>query len=145
MKTTKKIVTVVRLQIQAGKANPAPPVGQVLGQYGVNSGEFCKKFNDASSIYKDDVILPVEVTIYKDRTFDFIIKNPCSTHYIKQALGLLKGSGLAKRNIISSISKNKLYEIALVMKKEEKLASVPLKSLVKTLIGTCNSMGIGIK
>jgi len=107
----KKIKSIVKLQIKAGQANPAPPIGPALAEYGLNIGEFCQKFNDATQKQIGSKI-PVEVTIYEDRTFDFRLKQPLASDLIKKAIGIEKGSGEPNRKKVGKISRAQLKEIA---------------------------------
>ena len=138
----KKIKTIVKLQIPAGKANPAPPVGPALGQHGLNIGEFVSKFNEATKDKGSDII-PVEITIYEDRTFDFKLKTPPASDLLRKATGVEKGSG---KNLVSKagkISREKLREIA--ERKMEDLNANDIEAAIKIIEGTARSMGIEIK
>jgi len=138
----KKIKTVVKLQIQAGKANPAPPVGPALGQHGLNIQEFCVKFNDATKNNMGDII-PAEITIYEDRTFTFVLKTPPASDLLRKAAGVEKGAGNPLKDKVGSISKEKLHEIA-----EKKLADLNANDVAgaeKIIAGTARSMGIKIE
>src|SRR5919199_5067992 len=110
----KKVIGQVKLQIPAGKANPAPPVGPALGQHGVNIMEFCKAFNATTAESAPGRITPVEITIYEDRSFTFITKTPPAGVLIKEALGLESGSGEPNRNKVGTLSRDQLREIAQV-------------------------------
>src|SRR5215216_4263191 len=107
----RKVLTLIKLQVPAGQANPAPPVGPALGQHGVNIMEFCKAFN-AQTQQDSGTIIPVEITVYEDRSFTFITKTPPAAVLIKQAIGLEKGSGEPNRNKVGTITKDQLREIA---------------------------------
>ena len=107
----KKIKTIIKLQIPAGKANPAPPIGPALGQHGLNIGEFVAKFNDATKDKGDDII-PVEITVYEDRTFTFVTKTPPASYLIKKALNLEKGSGVPQRDKVGKLTQDQLTQIA---------------------------------
>jgi len=138
----KKVKTIVKLQIPAGKATPAPPVGPALGQHGLNIGEFVNKFNEATKDKGDDII-PVEISIYEDRTFDFKLKTPPASDLLRKAAGVEKGSG---KNILSKagkITKAQLREIA--ERKMEDLNANDIESAMKIIEGTARSMGIEIK
>ena len=138
----KKIKTIVKLQIPAGKATPAPPIGPALGQHGLNIGEFVSKFNEATKDKGDDII-PVEIFIYEDRTFDFKLKTPPASDLLRKAAGVEKGSG---KNILSKagkITKAQLREIA--ERKMEDLNANDIESAMKIIEGTAKSMGIEIK
>ena len=138
----KEITGMLKLQIEAGKANPAPPVGPALGQKGVNIMDFCKKFNDKT---KDKMgkIIPVVITVYKDKKFDFIIKSPPASHFIKEAAKLKGGSQEPGRNIVASITKKQAEEIA--KKKMKDLNAHDLDQATKIIMGSARSMGIEVK
>ena len=137
----KKIDTYIKLQIPAGNANPAPPVGPALGQHGVNIMEFCKAFNARTQ--KDaGLIIPVVITVYKDKSFLFITKTPPAAVLIKKAIGLTKGSGEPNRTKVGVISRSRLEEIARV--KEPDLNASDMDSAVRILEGTCRSMGVTV-
>lgn len=138
----KKIKTVVKLQIPAGKATPAPPIGPALGQHGVNIGEFVSKFNDATREKGTDII-PVEINIYDDRTFDFKMKTPPASDLLRKAAGIPKGSGKAPSQKVGSITKAQLTEMA--ERKMEDLNANDVKAAEKIIAGTARSMGIEIK
>ncbi|MCX6731862.1 MAG: 50S ribosomal protein L11 [Candidatus Parcubacteria bacterium] len=138
----KKIKTIVKLQIPAGKATPAPPIGPALGQHGLNIGEFVAKFNEATKDKGDDII-PVEISIYEDRTFDFKLKTPPASDLLRKAAGVEKGSG---KNILSKagkITKAQLRQIA--ERKMEDLNANDIESAIKIIEGTARSMGIDIE
>lgn len=138
----KKIKTIVKLQIPAGKATPAPPVGPALGQHGLNIGEFVSKFNEATKAKEGDII-PVEITVYEDRTFDFKLKTPPASDLLRKAAGAEKGSG---KNLVSKagkITKAQLREIA--ERKMEDLNANDVESAMKIIEGTARSMGIAIE
>src|SRR6266550_6348434 len=107
----KKMLALVKLQIKAGQATPAPPVGTALGQHGVNIMEFCRQYNEATQQYMGQVI-PVELTIYEDRTFSFVTKQPPAAELIKQAAGIEKGSGEPNRNKVAQVTKDQVRQIA---------------------------------
>ncbi len=138
----KKIKTIVKLQIPAGKANPAPPIGPALGQHGVNIGDFVNKFNEATKEKGTDVI-PVEISIYEDRTFSFKMKTPPASDLLKKAAGAEKGSG---KNLVSKagkITRTKLKEIA--ERKMEDLNANDVNAAMNIIEGTARSMGITIE
>jgi len=137
----KKIQTVIKLQIPAGQANPAPPVGPALGQHGVNIMEFCKQFN-AKTKSDEGTIIPVVITIYSDRSFSFVTKTPPTSVLIKKKLGLEKGSKEPKRNIVAKISRKDIEEIA--KQKMPDLNADSLESAIKMVEGTAQSMGIEV-
>jgi large subunit ribosomal protein L11 len=137
----KKVQTYIKLQIPAGNANPAPPVGPALGQHGVNIMEFCKAFNVRTQ--KDaGLIIPVVITVYTDKSFTFITKTPPAAVLIKKALGLGKGSGEPNRTKVGTITRAQLEEIAKL--KMPDLNAANLESAIRLLEGTCRSMGVTI-
>jgi large subunit ribosomal protein L11 len=138
----KKIDTYIKLQIPAGNANPAPPVGPALGQHGVNIMEFCKAFNARTQ--KDaGLIIPVVITVYKDKSFTFITKTPPAPVLIKKAIGLGKGSGEPNRLKVGTINRAQLEEIAKI--KMVDLNASDMDSAVRIIEGTCRSMGVNVK
>lgn len=137
----KKVKAIVKLQIPAGKANPAPPVGPALGQHGVNIMMFCKDYNERTS-KMGDITVPVEITIFEDRTFTFITKTPPAADLLKKAAGIEKGSNSALRTKVGSVSKKKVNEIAAMKLKD--LNANDLPGAVKIIEGTARSMGITI-
>jgi len=138
----KKVLTIIKLQIPAGQANPAPPVGPALGQHGLNIQDFCSKFNDATKDKAGDII-PVEITVYEDRTFDFKLKTPPAAELLKKAAGIEKGSGIPHKEKVGSVSKKQIQEIA--EKKMEDLNANDLEGAVKIIEGTARNMGIEVK
>jgi large subunit ribosomal protein L11 len=138
----KTAIAKVKLQIPAGKANPAPPVGPALGQHGVNIMEFCKSFNAKTAKMQEGLIIPALVTIYSDRSFSFITKTPPASVLIKMALKLEKGSGDPKKNKVGKITKNQVIEIA--KQKMTDLSAYDIDNAVKIIEGTVKSMGIEI-
>jgi large subunit ribosomal protein L11 len=138
----KEIVAKVNLYVTAGQANPAPPVGPALGQHGVNIMEFCKKFNEQTK-GKEAMPLPVIINIYKDKSFDFIIKTPPSSALLKKAAKLAKASGLAGKEVIGSVTKSQVEEIAKL--KMDDLNTMDLEQASRIVKGTARSMGIAIK
>lgn len=136
----KKIVGKIKLNLTAGKATPAPPVGPALGQYGVNIMEFCKAYNAVTA--GQDGIIPVEITIYEDRSFTFITKTPPASELLKKAAGVEKGSGEPNKNKVGRINRSKLKEIAEVKMKDLNAKDVP--AAMKIIEGTARSMGIEI-
>ena len=131
----------VKLQIKAGQATPAPPVGTALGQHGVNIMEFCRQYNEATQQYMGQVI-PVELTIYEDRTFSFITKQPPASELLKQAAGLEKASGEPNRNKVATLSRSQIREIA--QRKMPDLNATDLEAAMKIIEGTARSMGIEV-
>ena len=138
----KKVLTTIKLQIEAGKANPAPPVGPSLGQHGLNIADFCQKFNAATQDKGNDII-PVEITVYEDRTFDFKLKTPPASFLIKKAAGVQKGSGEPQKEKVGKITKAQVEEIA--KKKMEDLNADDIEAAKKIIEGTARSMGIKIE
>lgn len=138
----KKISAYIKLQIPAGKANPSPPVGPALGQHGVNIMEFCKAFN-AKTQEMGDTIIPVVITVYKDRSFSFITKTPPASVLLLKAAGIQKGSGNPKLERVAKISKAKVREIAEI--KMPDLNAYDIESAMKIVEGTAKSAGITIK
>jgi len=137
----KQVTGMVKLQIPAGKANPAPPVGPALGQHGVNIMEFCKTFN-ARTQNQEGSIVPVVVTIYADRTFSFITKTSPASDLLKKAAGIIKGSGTPNKDKVGKITRAKLEEIAKL--KMEDLNAVDLKGAIEIIKGTARSMGVEV-
>ena len=135
----KKEIGFIKLQIPAGKANPAPPVGPALGQHGVNIMEFCKSFN-AKTQDQSGKIIPVEITVYADRTFSFITKTPPAPSLILEAAGLEKGSGEPNREKVGSITSSQVREIAEI--KMPDLNASDIDSAMRMVAGTARSMGI---
>jgi len=138
----KKIKTVIKLQILAEKANPAPPVGPALGQHGVNIQEFCVKFNEATKNKAGDII-PAEITIFEDRTFSFILKTPPVSDLLRKAAGVKKGAGNPLKDKVGTINRAKLKEIA--EKKMPDLNANDISGAMKIVEGTARSMGIKIE
>jgi len=137
----KKIKSVVKLQIQAAKANPAPPVGPSLAPHGINISEFCQKFNELT---KDQVgfVVPVEVTVFEDRTYLLKLKQPLASDLIKKAAGVEKGSGVPNKTKVGKITKDQLKEIA--ERKMPDLNTENIDAAMKTMAGTAKNMGIEI-
>ena len=138
----KEISGYVKLQIKGGQANPAPPVGPALGQRGINIMEFCKAFNERTKKLMGKPV-PVIITVYKDKKFDFIIKSPPASHLIREVAKLKSGSQEPGRNIVASISKKQVEEIA--KKKMEDLNAHDLEQASKIIAGSARSMGIEVK
>ena len=138
----KEIAGYVKLQIKGGQANPAPPVGPALGQRGINIMEFCKAFNEKTKAFMGKPV-PVVITVYKDKKFDFIIKTPPASHFIKEAAKIKGGSQEPGRNIVASITKKQAEEIA--KKKMKDLNAHDINEAVKIICGTARSMGIEVK
>ena len=135
----KKVLTVIKLQIPAGKANPAPPVGPALGQHGLNIQDFCNQFNEKTKALGDTVV-PVEITVFKDRSFTFITKTPPAAVLIKKALKLAKGSGEPNKEKVGKLTKAQMKEIAEV--KMPDLNANDIEAAMKIIAGTARSMGV---
>lgn len=138
----KKLKTKIKLQIPGGQANPAPPVGPALGQHGLNISEFCQKFNDATRDKMGDII-PVEISVYDDRSYDFILKTPPAAELLKKAAGVKKGSGKPRLDKIGKITTAQLAEIAKT--KMPDLNAKNLDAAMNIIKGTARQMGIEIK
>ena len=137
----KKVIAVVKLHCQAGKATPAPPVGPALGQHGVNIMEFCKAFN-ARTQGQGDLIIPAVITIYADRSFTFITKTPPASVLLMRAAGIQKGSGEPNRVKVGKVTRAQLEEIAKL--KEPDLTAADMDAAVRTIAGSARSMGIEV-
>jgi large subunit ribosomal protein L11 len=138
----KKITKKLKLQIPAAKANPAPPVGPALGQAGINIGDFVNKFNTATAKMVGDII-PVEITVYEDRTYDFVLKTPPATNLIKKAIGIESGSGKNLVKKAGTITKAQIREIA--EKKMVDLNANDIEAAMKIIEGSCRSMGVEVR
>jgi len=138
----KEILTKIKLQIRAGQANPAPPVGPALGQHGLNIQDFCTKFNDATKDKGGDV-LPVEISVYEDRTFDFIIKTPPAAELLKKAANLKKGSGKPLQEKVGKVTKAQVREIAEI--KLPDLNTDDVEQAAKIIGGTARQMGLTVE
>ena len=138
----KKMKALVKLQIPAGKANPAPPVGTALGPHGINIMGFCKEYNARTQQFAGQII-PAEISIFTDGSFTFITKTPPAVDLIKKAAGLGKGSGEPNREKVGTITTQQVREIAEVKVKD--LASVPIESIMKMVEGTARSMGVEVE
>ncbi|MGO1560686.1 MAG: 50S ribosomal protein L11 [Actinomycetaceae bacterium] len=141
MPPKKKIAGYIKLQIQAGAATPAPPIGPALGQHGVNIMEFCKAYNAATESQRGNVV-PVEITVYEDRSFTFITKTPPAAELIKKAAGVKKGSGVPHTDKVGSLSREQVQEIART--KQEDLNANDIEAAEKIIAGTARSMGITV-
>ncbi len=142
MARKKKIIGLVKLQIPAGKATPAPPVGPALGQHGVNIMQFCKDFNEKTAA-EGGLIIPVELTVYDDRSFTFVTKTPPAAVLLKKELNIEKGSGEPNKNKVATISRDKVREIAKI--KMEDLNTTDLEAAAKIVEGTARSMGVVVE
>jgi large subunit ribosomal protein L11 len=139
----KKVQAMVKLQLPAAKATPAPPVGTALGPHGVNIMDFCKQFNAKTSKEPDSMIIPVLVTIYSDRSFTFILKTPPASELLKRAAGIVKGSPEPNRNKVAKVTRKQVEEIAKI--KLPDLNTMSLESAVRTIMGTARNMGIEVE
>jgi len=138
----KKIKAVIKLQIPAGKATPAPPVGPALGQHGVNIMAFCKEYNERTAS-QEGFIIPAEITVYADRSFSFVTKMPPVSDLIRRALGVEKGSGNPGNEKIGKLSKDKIYEIA--RSKVRDLNTADIDKAASIIAGTARSMGVEVE
>ena len=139
----KELITQVKLQVPAGSANPAPPVGPALGQHGLNIQDFCKQFNDKTKDIEKGLAMPVVINVYKDRSFDFIVKSTPASVLIKKAAGVQKGSATPQSNKVGKITKKQLEEI--VKQKEGDLNAGDMEQALKIIAGTARSMGIEVE
>ncbi len=142
MARKKKIIGLVKLQIPAGKATPAPPVGPALGQHGVNIMAFCKEFNEKTAA-EGGLIIPVELTVYEDRSFTFVTKTPPAAVLLKKELAIDKGSGEPNKNKVATISRDKVREIAKL--KMEDLNTTDIEAAARIVEGTARSMGVVVE
>ena len=138
----KKVIGQIKLQVKAGKANPSPPIGPALGQHGVNIMDFCKAFNARTANEEPDMIIPVVITVFADRTFKFITKTPPASVLLKKAAKLQKGSSDPLRNRVAKITMDQVEEIAKI--KMEDLNANDLAAASKIIAGTARSMGIDV-
>ena len=138
----KKVITIIKLQIPAGKANPAPPVGPALGQHGVNIMAFCKDYN-ARTASQAGTIIPVEITVYDDRSFTFVTKTPPTSDLIKKALGIEKGAQTTGKQKVGELSRAKLREIAQIKSKDLNVNSI--EAAERLVEGAARSMGVEVK
>lgn len=139
----KKIDGYIKLQVPAGKANPSPPIGPALGQKGVNIMAFCKEFNAASANMEQGLPIPVEITVYADKSFTFIMKSPPAAVLLRKAAGIAKGSGTPNTSKVGTVTKAQLEEI--VKTKEADLTAASLEAAVRTIAGTARSMGLTVE
>lgn len=137
----KKVKSIIKLQIPAGKANPAPPVGPALGQHGLNIMAFCKEYNARTSNMMGSII-PVEITIYQDQTFTFITKTPPASDLLRRAAGIEKGSGEPNRDEVGTITRDQLREIA--ESKMRDLNAIDIEGAIRQIEGSARSMGITV-
>ena len=138
----KKVIAVVKIQIDAGKANPAPPVGTALGPHGINLMQFCKEYNARTSGQVGQII-PAEVTVYHDHSFSFILKTPPTTDLLRKAAGISSGSSVPNREKVGSVTSDQLREIAEVKMKD--LNALDVENAMKIIAGTARSMGIVVQ
>jgi large subunit ribosomal protein L11 len=138
----KKVKAIIKLQIQAGKATPAPPVGPALGQHGINIMAFCKEYNERTAS-QEGFIIPAEITVFEDRSFTFVTKMPPVSDLLRRALGVEKGSGNPATEKVGKISKDKLYEIA--RNKMKDLNTTNVDKAAKIVAGTARSMGVDVE
>ncbi len=138
----KKVKAIIKLQIEAGKATPAPPVGPALGQHGVNIMAFCKEYNEQTKSQVGSIV-PVEITVYEDRSFTFVTKTPPASDLLKRALGIEKGSSTAGQQKVGKLPREKLYEIAKLKMKD--LNATDLEGAARIIAGTARSMGIDVE
>lgn len=143
MPPKKKITAQIKLQIPAGKANPAPPIGPALGQQGVNIMEFCKQFNAKTQKEDPTLNIPAVITVYQDRSFTFILKTPPAADLLKKTAGIIKGSGEPNKNKVGKVTKEQIKKIAEIKLKD--LNCTTLDSAIKTIMGTARSMGIEVQ
>ena len=139
----KELETVVKLQVPAGSANPAPPVGPALGQHGLNIQDFCKQFNDKTKDVEKGLALPVVINVYKDRSFDFVVKSTPAAVLLKKAAGVEKGSATPQSNKVGKVTRQQIEEI--VKQKEGDLNAAEMDQAVKIISGTARSMGIEVE
>ncbi|MEL0103582.1 MAG: 50S ribosomal protein L11 [Gammaproteobacteria bacterium] len=139
----KELMTQVKLQVPAGSANPAPPVGPALGQHGLNIQDFCKQFNDKTKDAEKGMALPVVINVYKDRSFDFVIKSAPASVLLKKAAGIQKGSPTPHTKKVAKVTKDQLADI--VKTKEGDLTGANLENSMKIIAGTARSMGIEVE
>ncbi|KAF4044964.1 Ribosomal protein L11 RNA binding domain [Phytophthora infestans] len=135
---------VVRLRVLAGKASPSPAIGQALGPLGVNMMEFCKAFNDRTSKMTENIPVPVVLTAYSDRTFNFVTKTPPTSWFLKKAAGIKSGSSTPGQQVVGTVHLRQIYEIAKVKQQDEMVDYIDLQSICKTLIGSAKSMGLDV-
>ncbi|MCK5084089.1 MAG: 50S ribosomal protein L11 [Candidatus Pacebacteria bacterium] len=139
---SKKVEKLVKLQIPAGKANPAPPIGPALGQAGINIQEFCTRFNNESKNMGGDII-PVEISVYEDKSYSFIMKTPPAAELLKKAAGIKKGSKEPQKDKVGKVTKKQLQEIAELKMKD--LNANDIEGAMKIIAGTARNMGIEVK
>merc|ERR1711959_449087 len=143
LKMVKKITNVIKLQVKAGEANPSPPVGPALGQHGVNIMEFCKSFNARTESLEKGAPVPVEITVYEDRSFTFETKTPPASYLLKKAAGIKSGSGRPNTEKVGTVTRAQLEESAKT--KEPDLTAADLDAAVRTIAGSARSMGLNVE
>ena len=139
----KKLKTQIKLQVKAGEANPSPPIGPALGQHGLNIMDFCKAFNERSSKHEKGLVLPVVISVYEDRSFDFIIKTPPASVLILKALKIAKGSGVPNKEKVGKLTAAQVREIAEM--KMPDLSAASIETAMKSVAGTARSMGVDVE
>ena len=142
--TRRPVAATIRLTVPAGAARPAPPVGPALGQYRLNLMAFCKDFNARTQMMKPDTPMAVTITAFKDNTFEFVVRSPSVSWYLKKAAGIDSGSGRPGHVVASTLSLKHVYEIAKVKQSDPFCEYMPLESICKSVIATANSMGIKV-
>jgi len=138
----KEVVTLIKLQIEAGQASPAPPVGPALGQHNVSIMDFVRQFNDKTGKMEAGTVIPVIISVFKDKTFNFVLKSPPASYLLKKAAGIAKGSGEPNKEKVGKVTKKQLEEIAKV--KMEDLNAFNIEAAVKIIEGTAKNMGLEI-
>lgn len=139
----KKVESIIKLQVKAGEANPSPPVGPALGQHGVNIMDFCKAFNDKTKEFERGLPIPVVITVYNDRSFDFITKTPPASVLLRKALKLSKGSSRPNTEKVGTVTRAQLEEVAKT--KEPDLTAADIDAAVRTIAGSARSMGLNVE
>ena len=139
----KKVMAMIKLQVEAGKANPSPPIGPALGQHGVNIMEFCKAFNAKTQNLEKGMPIPVVITVYADRSFTFITKTPPAAVLLRKAAGIAKGSGTPNTTKVGTVNREQLEEI--VRTKEPDLTAADMDAAVRTIAGSARSMGLNVE
>ncbi|XP_047318098.1 54S ribosomal protein L19, mitochondrial-like [Impatiens glandulifera] len=142
--TRRPVMATIKLTVPAGGARPGPPVGPALGQYKLNSMAFCKDFNARTQKFKPDTPMAVQITAFKDNTFEFVVKSPSVTWYLKKAAGVESGSSRPGHVVASTVTLKHVYEIAKVKQSDPFCQFMPLESICKSIIGTANTMGIKV-
>ena len=139
------LVRSVLLRVPAAAAKPGPAIGQALGPLGVNMAEFVKQFNDATSSYKPNTPLPVKLSAFSDRTFSFVVQTPPTSELVKQAAGIKAGANRPGSEVVGYITPQAVYEIAKMKQRDETRSFYPLEGIAKSVVGTCNSMGVVVR